>query len=234
MISRPINMIKAYHLLVVLLCSVTAQASDWPSIEAPPKATVQWVGQDMKLNGVPLRIQQFTSNVGMTELMNYYRAIWGSQAERKSVENALGKWHVIGKQQGDYYLSVQVKPAGLTKSTGYLTVSKLPGTDHIIRSGGQFPLMAGTRIQSELESNDPGQKAKTLTLLNTYSVTSNADFYKDKLAAQGWILDPHYGGSQQDGKAYALFFRLENEEATLILSKVAAGTLTVANIVTYQ
>lgn len=171
-------MAGAYLLLVILLCSVTALASDWPSIEAPPKATVQWVGQDMKLNGVPLRIQQFTSNVGLAEIMNYYRTMWGSQAEKKSVENALGKWQVIGKQQGNYYLSVQAEPIGLTKSRGYLTVSKLPGADHTVRSGGQLPLMAGSRIQSELESNDPGQKAKTLTSLNTYSVASNADFYK--------------------------------------------------------
>ena len=226
-------MIKAYLMLFVLLCPATALATDWPSIEAPPKATVQWVGQNMKLNGVPLRIQQFSSNVSMNEVISYYRAIWGSRADKKSVENALGKGQVIGKQQGDYYLSVQVTPAGLTKCTGYLTVSMLPGSQRIVMNSDQFPLMSGSNIHSELESNDPGQKAKTLTLLNTYSVASNADFYKERLTAQGWQLDPHYGGSQQDGKAYAMFFRRGNTEATVIISKATAGTFTVANIVTH-
>lgn len=208
-----------------------ARAETWPALEAPPKSRVEWVGKDMKLNGVPMRIQRFEADAGVGEVLGFYRAHWGSQSEKKSVENALGKWQIIGRQLGQYYMSVQVQPTGLARSAGYLSVSMLPDRKRAAPVAQQFPMMAGSRALSELESTDPGQTARTITLVNGYSVESNASFYKEKLAAQDWQLDKGYGGPQQNGNAYAMFFRRKKEEATVIVSKVREGTSVVANVV---
>jgi len=225
------------RLIGILLClfalPMHAGALDWPVIESPPKSRVQWVGQDMKLNGVPMRIQQFSSGASVGEVLNYYRALWGNMAEKKSVEKTVGKRQTIGKWVGEYYLSIQVQPDGLTSSSGYMVINKMVQKKDVVSSQHNFPVMPGGSFYSELESNDPGQTATTITMLNQASVDSNADFFKGRLAAQDWKLDKQYGGPQQNGAAHALFFRRDKQEAMVIVSKNAQGTSVVANVLAH-
>ena len=56
--------------------SFTYGSTPWPEIPAPPKAKVEWVSDDMRVNGIPMRVQRFDPGRGLRanyftlELMN--------------------------------------------------------------------------------------------------------------------------------------------------------------------
>src|SRR5579862_2883530 len=46
----------------------------WPEMPMPPKANVQWIAQNMRVNGVPTRVMQFHSRASREEVIAYYTA----------------------------------------------------------------------------------------------------------------------------------------------------------------
>lgn len=215
--------------LCVCAWSGLALAS-WPVIEPPPGANVEWVGDDMKLNGVPMQIRRFTSSMTVAEIMAFYRVRW---KERISpVENTVGEWSVIGRQSGDFYLTVQVKQSDRGGSEGLLGVSRLPA----FASGSgptfdaRFPKMEGTEVVSDMDSNDKGKLGKTLILKNDYSVQSNASYYQSVLPAQGWKRNESYGGMR--GDKHLLYFQRREEAANIVIAPHPdRGTAIVINVV---
>ena len=50
--------------------SFTYGSTPWPEIPAPPKAKVEWVSDDMRVNGIPMRVQRFDPGRGLRA--NYF------------------------------------------------------------------------------------------------------------------------------------------------------------------
>ena len=214
--------------LYVCVLSGSAWAG-WPVIEPPPGASVEWVGDDMKLNGVPMQIRRFTSGMSVPEVMAFYRDRW---KERISpVENTVGEWSIIGRQSGDFYLTVQAKKSD-RGSEGLLGVSRLPA---LATGSGpvfdiRFPKMEGTDVVSDVDSNDKGKLGKTLILKNNFSVQSNASYYQSVLPTQGWKRNESYGGIR--GDKYLLYFQRREEAASIVIAPHPdRGTAIVVNVV---
>jgi hypothetical protein len=219
----------AFALLAALAAGPAGAA--WPELEAPPQAQVEWVGEDMRLNGVAMKVQRFEVDAGVRAVIAFYRERWGSRAERRSIENELGRWTVIGKEQNGYYLTVQVRPLGPGRSEGLLAVSELPKLRATPNPGADFPKLGGTQMISELESNDQGKRARTLMMRNDFSVQSNVDFYQGALAADGWEQAAGFGGATPDGAGQSWAWRRAGEELQLAVSRDRQGATIVVNIV---
>lgn len=218
--------------LAMLAFAVSALASDeWPRLDAPPGAYVEHVADDMKLNGVPMRIRRFTSQTPVADVIAFYRDRWRDRLP--PVENVVGQWTVIGKQQGDYYLTVQVKNAERGGSEGLLGISELPvaAKGGLVSFDTRFPKMAGTEVLSDVDSNDLGKRGKTLIFKNNYSVQSNASFYKSTLATQGWKRNESYGGTR--GEKHLLYFKRRHQSASIVIAPDPDhGTAVVVNLIT--
>lgn len=222
--------------LLLLICAMPVRfalaASDWPEIELPPQARGQSVADDMKYNGVPMRIRQFSSEAGVEGVLAFYRQRWSNDGKLKPVQNSLGEWKIIGRQSGDYYQTVQVKPrAG--GSEGFAGVTKLPSMTAPPSVDTQFPRMPETQVISDIDSNDHGKAAKTLILKNEHSVASNASYYQSILSTQDWKQNRAFGAAQNTSANHVLYFERRKEAANITISSIPqGGSIVVINIAT--
>ncbi len=211
-----------------------AMAFGWPEIEPPPQSHVVWVGQDMKINGVPLRVQQFDSSLAADDVLTFYRAHWGSRQERKSVENKRGDFSVIGRKEGDYYLTVEVKNSARSGSEGFLSVSRLPGVDKPDMSPGELPMNSGSKVLWVMDSSDAGKSSKQVTLFNRDSVKSNVLYYDNALLTRGWTKKQESSAKNVPDESTLTSYAKDKEELTLeiIRKQGSVATLVVSNLVT--
>lgn len=221
------------HALFMLLLAPQAWAMGWPEIEPPPKSSLEWVGRDMKLNGVPLRIQHFESSLSPDEVLTFYRTHWGTQQDKKSVENKQGSYDVIGKREGDYYLTVEVKAGKASASEGLLNVSRLPGIDKPDLSPGDLPMNSGSKVLWVMDSNDAGKVSKQVTLYNRDSVQSNALYYDHALQSRGWVKRQDSKAKDSPDENNLLSYAKDGQEWTLeiIHKRGSQATLVVSNLV---
>jgi hypothetical protein len=223
-------------LSLLLVCYVPAgvvrAASDWPQIEAPPRAHVQTVADDMKYSGVPMRIRKFTSETSVEGVMEFYRQRWSAGEKLKPVLNTVGEWKVIGRQSGEYYQTVQARPQGGGGSEGFIGVTTLPSKSARSSVDTLFPRLPGSQVISDIDSSDDGRVAKMLILKNELSVASNVSYYQSTLSAQDWRQNSNFGSEQRYSSSHVLYFERRKESASIVINPdPRGGTMVVINIV---
>lgn len=226
-------------LFASLLASGTSFASffdRWPEIPSPPESKVAWVAQNMTQNGVPMKIQNFSSRLGVKEITGYYMSTWTKGNGQKPVINEAGEWTVVGKIDGGYLLTVQAKRTkNGSGSEGFLAVSTLLASakSDSIRSDTSFPRLPGTKMLSDTRSMDAGRFGKTLMMKNNHSVRSNASFYMSNLKSKGWSIDPTTAEVQRlSGKSTYLYFSRDNESISMTITRIEhkIGSSIIVNI----
>jgi hypothetical protein len=215
--------------MVMALASHVYASETWPTIEPPPESRVAGVGKNTKLNGLPVQIQHFSSDLSQREVLDFYRARWGSTSQQSGSQS---NWNVIGTEFGNFSLKVQVRPANPRGSQGFISVTMLSAKDTPTKPDGDFPRLGGSKVLSDVESMGEGKLAKLLILSNRFSVASNVSYYETAMPKQGWTRNMSYGGPQPGGRAYEMSFHRGNRELNIIINKMAQGTAITANIVT--
>jgi hypothetical protein len=170
----------------VLLFAATAPAAAWEPVDPPPQATLQWVAEDMNYNGVPMRVQFFRSKITLAALLEHYRQRWSEGGQRRYVENDVGPWKAISREQGDYFITVQVRPAG-KGSEGYLSQRPTHARPKAGLGDG-FPFPPGSDVVNDILTRDSDRTARTLLAFNGLTVDANADFYRTRLTKEGWAV----------------------------------------------
>lgn len=206
-----------------MLLLVPALTWGWPQVEPPPQAQVSWVAENMRYNGVPMRIQQFESTSSAEAVLEFYRARW-LPAGAQDPTQPLGPYRVLARPEGGYLLSVQVRPNG-AGSTGYLTVTHIAAR-RAAPLGEGFPHPPGSRVINDIQSEDGGRRGRTLLLHNGHSLRTNTAFYGDRLPAQGWGLIAQRG----EGGGEVLLFRRGEARLNLVITPSAEGTAVAAQI----
>jgi hypothetical protein len=219
----------AFVAIVMALASHVNASVTWPTIEPPPESKVAWVGKNMKLNGLPVQIQHFSSDLSQREVLGFYRGRWGSTSRQSE---GLSNWNVIGTEFGNFSLKVQVRPANPQGSQGFIAVIMLSANNVPAKPGGDFPRLGGSKVLTDVESLDEGKLAKLLILSNRFSVASNVSYYETAMSKQGWARNTNYGGPQPGGRAYEMSFHRADRELNIIINKTSQGTAITANIVT--
>lgn len=226
---------KAILLFIILLVSVLANAQSftksstpWPEFPEPPKSKVEWVSNDMRVNGMPMKVLRFNSKVGKAEILAYYQAHWdipdkslGIPATAKikgAVVSQVGKDTVIGKILGPFYMSVKVKDQGLTGSQGTMTTSMILGVTAEINPKG-VPAPSDAKAISVIESADFGKQSKQVLFVSRNSISSIKSFYQQSLPTSGWtLLDLHGDGRLQNGvSGYVMTFVKSKQQLDIII-----------------
>tara|TARA_R110002072_G_scaffold32211_5_gene98612 strand:+ start:5282 stop:6019 length:738 start_codon:yes stop_codon:yes gene_type:complete len=218
--------------LLVLSCSVFAKAPEFPP---PPDSAVEWVAQDIEMNGNRTAIRAFHSNDSIEKVVKFYRKEWRRPSEKgkpgfmETIDAA--PWYIITRIEDDYLLTVQVQVQKNNKnaSWGYLSVSPLPKNPDKkpAELGSTTPKMPGSHVLNEMKSNDPGKKANTLIIANDHSLGSNAAFYRNHYQGRGWTTETDHNA--QD--VQTLVFKTKRERVTIMLLKDGSETRVVVNSV---
>ena len=220
----------------------TARAADWPALVLPQETRRFDVGQQVTLNGMPMRLQGFVSELPPRAVADSFRHAWG----KPLVETMQGGKLVLGRMQDEHHLVVQIEAAG-SGSRGIVAVSHLKAA-YERQAATQAEaqrwldrLPAGSRLLSDMASQDAGRVSRHLVFMNAQSEPLNRDRLVDLLADEGFVLDRE--GTSGDEAAGArlerlvtghlLFFKGPRKEATATIHRDAGGTTTtVLNLVT--
>lgn len=169
----------------------TANAGDplmerLPSFKIMHGMSAQWVAEKMSYNGLPMSVQTFATSRSVQEVLSFYDHRWKSLLGGQISRSRSGEFETVGVQQGDYFLSVQARPAQ-KGSEGTLVVSATPQSRKYSRDERtRFPLVPGSDLVSKIESMDAGIRAETLVIVNDRSAKSNDVWLSAALNRKGW------------------------------------------------
>jgi hypothetical protein len=201
-----------------------------PAFPEPRNVKLQWVAPYMLYNGVPMSVKRFDTELNAADILAFYRKTWGGgPANTLPVENEVPPWQTIGVARGKCFYTVQVQPTGLKGSTGMLSVTEAPDKSRIVSQ--PLPMMSGSKVINDIEHRDDGKSARTLLLSNSFSADSNADFYRQTMADQGWHPVSGYRMETKRGPGITLIMKRGLAEVSLVITRSGSETTVLANLV---
>lgn len=199
-----------------------------PDLPAPPRAVIGQVSNGLVINGIKMNMRQFKTSLSVDQVLGYYRALWPAQdgpGPGYTITDALRPWQIMTRVDNGYLMTVQVASSG-SGSAGYLAISKLPGPhEELPEPGSGFPMIRGSHVFNDIQADDPGQTGRTVSLVNDFSVATNADYYRQYYGDRGWLIDLDRGDGMQ---TCALIFRSNNQTVTITINKAEGRTVVVA------
>lgn len=91
----------------------------WPSIPFPPNTKIESLGNDVRLNGIPMRINRLLNREPADKIAAFYRqALAPDYIERPLLGDRL-----LSKGLGDYFLTVRIRPLGPDLTETLVSVS---------------------------------------------------------------------------------------------------------------
>lgn len=222
--------------------SFTRGSTPWPLIPEPPKAKVEWVSDDMRLNGIPMQVQRFESTASKEEVVAHYVAYWRTaQVPAKPGETVAavtphGLDTLVARTHGPFYSMVKVRSAGPGRSEGTISTSQLLGTEPTLDTSG-VPSPGGAKPVNVVESIDNGKRNKQVLFFSRDSLTSVAGFYQQSLRAAGWTLLQEQSAAKASGVQPAIvrMYSRKQQQLDIALGVDESNGLTLinANLVTY-
>ena len=221
-------------LMALVVSSVTASAEEtWPSPRLPDGLATFGIGQQMNVNGLPMRLRGFVSPLAPADLLAALRTSLGTPL----VEDTAGSAQVLGRAEGNYYFTVRVEgtPSGSRGSiaiTDLGTASKNYSRHRDDTNRWLDRLPAGSTITSDLSSHEGGQVAQHLVFVNRQGALRNRDGLVALLKNDGYRLEREVaaGGMTSAGTG-TLYFSAPGKEAMAVIARSGNTTSVVLNTV---
>lgn len=198
-----------------------ANSAAWPEIALPPEVSPFEVGEQLTVNGQPMRIRGFLAATSPERLAQWFRQRLG----RPIVEDVVRGKHVLGQAQGEYYLTIQLERAGagtralvvLTHMTAALNNKTASDADRSRILAG-FPI--GSRLLNHVTSFDGGKASTYVVVANRYDEQLNVERLKEWLASDGMTVERDTGA---DAGGRSIFFRGAQREAVALVTRDPSG-----------
>lgn len=208
---------------MVSILSTTVAAANLPEPVLPDWMQSTNVGEQIRHNGIDMRIAYFQSERAPEAILDHFRKEWRKD-DIAPVENELGAWRVLGFMEGSHYYTLQVrKTTSGYKSEGMVAVTAVPSEKPNIESS--LPRLPGSVLLSVTESIDSGIPAQTVVIENESSVQSNVEFYLSQMRHEGWAVQKNLPGDERlQGGSRVVFFTRDNIICQLSVLPVHSGT----------
>lgn len=155
-----------------------------PDFPPPPKAKVKSVGNDMVINGRTTAIRMFVTREDLDDVLEFYQELWEEPVSKGAPgftqeDEAMLPWRLVTRVEDGHVMTVQVQLGRDGDGAwGYLADSLLPKGGEPVAGEPPPPSIGGSDVLSNITHNDPGQLGQTAVVKNDYSVSRNADFYR--------------------------------------------------------
>ncbi|KJV37304.1 hypothetical protein [Luteibacter yeojuensis] len=220
---RGVERIAAAAVLAVMAGGV--RASGWPDVAMPAGAQLAETAPRMVFNGTEMHTEVFRTDMKPDALTAWLKQSWHDDWVRDKVNG----WDVLGHKDGDYYITVQVRPEG-DGSRGDVGITRIPpkGT-RPAPIGVGFARPAETTVINDISYPDDPHNVRTLALANKLTVNQNSSWYRDHMAAEGWR--PAEANTCQEGaRGCVLAYEKAGRAMMIAITAGPAGTNIVANI----
>lgn len=186
------------------------------------------IGQEITHNTLPMRVQGFVSDAPPHKVMELFRQGMGAPL----VESRVGSQRVLGRMQGEYYMSVQIEPAE-RGTRGTIAVTHLraapDGRDAALRQREEWTsrLAPGSRVLTETDSRDGAKTSRHVVYVNSEGEAANREQLRRILREEGLVAEP------EGAPGGALFFKGRAADAMATFHTAPNGRTTVVlNVVT--
>jgi hypothetical protein len=231
-------------LLATALPAHAAAAASWPSVALPSGATAYQVGEQMSVDGFPMRLQGFVTRSAPLETAAWFRNKLGQPL----VENHLLGKLVLGRAQGDYYVSVLLEalPGESGGTRGTVTVSNLASAyekreaTRVLNERMLARLPNGSRLINQLSSTERGRATAYVLAENGHSQQLNRDQLVRRLEAEGYLLEREAMPDAKQARALpaqmaagrTLFFKGKDKEAMAVIrpAEEAGSTIVIQTV----
>lgn len=192
--------------------------------DVPDHLRLGAVGDSLAINGTPVQIRTFTSDLPIQQLVEEVRISWERNPERTSVvRTKVGEWTVLNQRLGKEHRSFQVRPAadGLE---GRVALTS-PQLARAPRVAVQLP--ASMTAVSIIDSVDDGRKSQQVIAVSTRSAEATAAALETTLKAQGW----HRHVLQRGRGALVFSANRNGQELDANISAQKSGALVMMNTI---
>ncbi len=203
------NLIFCLGMLII----VTPVFAGWPNVLLPPQAKQETqLAEKIFINGVPLKVVNFSTRLSVVQVLGYYRSRWADGF----VENKYQQWQQISRLQGKYFITVQVKPSELADydvaTTGRINILNLNESD--TRKTGNFPVLQGSTVINDVQTMDKYKKARTLLIVNKHPANKNAEYYQMYFKKEKWS---QVTNKTVEPSAHVLVFAKDEDETSIVI-----------------
>lgn len=225
----------------------------WPEVALPPDAVSYDIGEQINMDGIPLRMRGFDTSASPEQTAAWFR----QHMARPVVENKVGAALVLGREQNGYYVTVQLSPAAAGGGTRGVTSVADATTGMAQRDSYRAAnerllasLPSGTELVSAMTSIDERRNARFVMLINRYSEEVNRERVRDLLRQEGMELEREARAADAGAdvlatlppgttSGIALFFKGKGREAIAVISRLPDSRAsivlnTVTTMETYQ
>ncbi len=222
-------------LAAALLGAVVRVEARPPKFPAPDDAKVSVVSNNMTVQGRNMSVRAFISDDDVETVVEFYQELWAEppvpNAPGFAYEpDAIAPWQLLTRVEDGYVMTVQVQPHAVNGSYGYLATGRLPDPGDGPIELPPPPAMDGSRVLSNVLSDDAGKDAQTAMLSNDYSVASNVNFYRSRYT--GWRVD--IDQPMGNNSLHALSFRRGREQVIVTIQGTSDGSHIVLNSIKHD
>ena len=169
-----------------------------PSCPTPPRASVEWVARDARVNGLPSRIERFESELSAQEVLTFYRTRWAHARVGAPRETESGPWRALSTLQGGFQLVVQVRPRGGQGSEGMLSVMNFGDAkrDFLPRD---WPRWRDAKVTQVTESLDGPKRSQLVAMVSTEGFDTNVRRWREEWRRRGFEMSHEMAPAAADG-----------------------------------
>lgn len=210
-------MIRTFLFSVCLLL-LAPWAAAWPHLPAPSNARVESVGDQLRLNGIPMRAQRVLTARQPEEVARHYRKALGPRHASERLPDRL----ILSQGRDEYFITISIRPLGAGVTEALISVADAREARQAAGRPLGFSLPADSAVLSDMESVDAGKRSRQLVLSNAHAIPANLGALSRELAARG--MRPDGPPLRQSAAEHVQLFKGDRREAQLTLVRRAGET----------
>ncbi len=227
---RPFTFSALFALLLVLAPTTpsaapfTALADAWPPLAHPQDAVIEPIGEQVRVNGVPMRLTRVITALPAAAAAAHYQRTLGAPVAHAQT----GHTQVLAQARGDFFITVSITPLPDGRSEALSAVADSRAAREAAGRPARLTLPADSELLSDMESIDGGIAARQLVLINRHSVRTNLTRLSAGLAERG--LRPEGPPLAERDDALVQAFSGATGEAQLVLVRQDGATRAVLTL----
>jgi hypothetical protein len=177
-------------LLALVLAAPRCFAAGAEPLPVPPDAAPQVIAGDMRFNGAPMQIIQFTT-LDPDKTLKFYKKYFENNAEQgKYAENTTNRRKMVGAMMpGKRLVNVEMtakSEKAVSVMVSSLEIFKMELPEKLARD---IPRMPGSEVLQHQDSRDGARSNRFVIMRNKQSVEGNAMYLREHYIGAGWRRD---------------------------------------------